>query len=224
MKRFFEPLLESRALVISLFATILVLFVLACFKWLDLYGLINALLTNLIAAFLFFLIVTLPETNRRYAMKNNLRRQYDDFKLSLIVIFLDKAGASHENPDLAEELRDIKKFRDYFNQTDGGMSVWDKALNAIEGNKPALKEIFIELEILRSEISFVLNNASIQDKKVFSLFKYLSQAIFRKERSDPMEYDDFRLLMALLWQFLAGWEWISGYKDEDIVESLIKQI
>lgn len=63
----------------------------------------------------------------------------------------------------------------------------------------------MQLDILRDEVSFVLNNIEINDKNVFLFFKLLSQSVYGYRLRDiNLDYDEKRELMSFLWELFAG--------------------
>ena len=86
-----------------------------------------------------------------------------------------------------------------------------------------LKLLLVELEILRHEVRYIPENVNIEDRKAFSFFKRLSQAVYRLKNSTP-EDGDVRQLSGFLWDILAEFSIINGYRENDIVEDMIKSI
>jgi hypothetical protein len=189
--------------------------------WLDIRNLLNSILINLLAAYVFFiLIVHIPNIRQREIIKNNLCTRYWDFKKAVISRFLSMADGHYQH-GLVEELCDIRKFRTYFQEN--YRARWYAITNALTGNRIQLSEIMLELAILRDEISFVFNRVEIHDEQVLAFFKNFSTVMYRFEQND-CEDDDIKVLMRFMWQLFAGWSWIEGYSDDDILESLIEKI
>src|SRR5262249_36864021 len=123
--------------------------------------------------------------------------------------------------DLVERLCDIREFRDYFKEDNSAK--WYAIANALPKNELLMKDMVVELALLRTEIAFVLSNVEIHDEQVFAFFKRLSSTIYRAEQGG-LEYDDVKSFMSFMWQLFAGWSWIEGYAERDIVEALIEKI
>jgi len=77
------------------------------------------------------------------------------------------------------------------------------------------------MEIFRDEI--VLNTTDIADDEPFEFFKRLSAAIYVQKEVTP-DYDPVKQLSGFLWNLLAGWDWVSGYRERDIVQEMIEAI
>lgn len=188
--------------------------------WFDFYNLLNAITINILAAYILYIfVVYIPENKKHRLIKNNLNKQYNQFRETMISRFLNITNDN--NKALATKLKDIKEFRAYFE--DDNQKRWYAILNGLDGNKYVLKDMLSELAILRNEISFALNNIEIHDEQVFAFFKNLSQTIYKLEQSD-FETDDFKSLMGFMWRLFSGWSWIDGYSEEDIVQSIIDRI
>ena len=90
-------------------------------------------------------------------------------------------------------------------------------------NEYHLKDLLVELEIFTNEVAYVLNNVEINDPDVFSFFKRLSQTVYRFKNS-TLEYDEVKQLSGFLWDLFAGWSFIDGYREDDIVKVMIEKI
>lgn len=121
----------------------------------------------------YWLLVRWPEYRKRKRIKKSFRTQYRMFKLVCIENFLAVADGGFD-ATLPERLLDIEQFRDYFKQDVGdGKTRWDEVANKMS---PYYLEVTISrMEILRQEISFVMHNTDISERKVFELLKGLSK-------------------------------------------------
>jgi hypothetical protein len=188
--------------------------------WIDVRSLANSILINLLAAYLFFLlIVHLPSFRQREVMRNNLRTRYMDFKTAIIGHFLAIADGSYAS-GLVAKLCDIKEFRNYYKEDNSAR--WYSIANSLNRNRFQVDEILVELAILQAEVSFVLNKVEIHDERVLAFFKSLSSTMYRLEHRDSD--DDVKSLMQFMWQLFAGWSWVNGYAEEDVVQTLIEKI
>ncbi|MGK7344406.1 MAG: hypothetical protein ACNS63_01190 [Candidatus Nitrospinota bacterium M3_3B_026] len=162
----------------------------------------NSIISNLSIGFIvstifYFIVVWLPERNQRKLIKRSMEEQYLSFK---------------------------DEFKKYFSKpANASQGRWHAVANGLESNNLLLKDLSIELEIFKDEINFVLNSVKINDKKVFDLFKRLSQHIYRLKNPTPGT-DDLKSLMRFLWELFSGWSWDEGYRKEDIVKIMIQEI
>lgn len=185
----------------------------------------NSIIFNLsigyiISGIFYLLVVRLPNWQRRRLIKENFEKQYFLFKEDAISIFLDASKGGHDS-HLPSRLTDQAAFKDYFKKSVNGIQKWDAVHNGL--NEILLKDLLVELEIFMNEVAFVLNNVPIDDQNVFSFFKQLSQAVYRLKNS-TLEYDDVKRLLGFLWELFAGWSFIDGYREDDIVKIMIKEI
>jgi hypothetical protein len=188
--------------------------------WVDVRSLANSILINLLAAYLFFLlIVHLPTIRERQIIRNNLRTRYRDFKTAVIGHLLSIASGSYP-AELVAKLCDIKEFRNYFKEDNSAR--WYSIANSLNSNESQVVEILVELEILRDEISFVLNKVEIHNEQLLAFFRIFSSTMYREERRHPE--DDVKSLMQFMWQLFAGWSWMEGYAEKDVVQILIDKI
>ncbi len=122
-----------------------------------------------------------------------------------------------------ESLLQQDKFKDYFKQTvpPGDRNRWDQFLNKLDPHY--LRELLTRMEIFRDEIAFVLNNADIPKDEPFDFLKRLSAAIYSM-KDVTLGYDETKPLAGFLWTVFTGWDWITGYRKEDIVEKMLNSI
>ncbi len=179
---------------------------------------------SIIAAYIFYIFnICLPEQKRKNIIKHNFEEQYLYFKKVCIYIFLSALGKS-SNEKLREELCSLGEFKKYFKEEHSkDQDRWHKVWGELNGH--LLKDLLIELSILRDEVAFILNNTEINDKSVLSFFRLLSQRVYVfKARGINMEYEEKKALLRFLWELFTGWNFIDGYREEDIVKLMIQKI
>jgi len=187
---------------------------------------IYAVSISIIAACIFyFLNIYLPEQKRKTIIKQDFEEQYLYFKEECIYIFLSALRKSI-NPKLVRKLCDLDEFKKYFKEKCGNaQDRWDKVGTELDCNKIFLKNILVQLGILRNEVAFILNNTEINDKYVLSFFKLLSQNVYSyRVTGINMEYNERNRLLGFLWELFTGWSFSDGYRKEDIVKLMIQKI
>lgn len=193
---------------------------------------LNALLMNFIyaisistiAAYIFYIFnILLPEKKRKAIIKQNFEEQYLIFKEECIYIFLSALGQS-SNKEIWEKLCVLEEFKNYFKENFiNSQDRWHKVWQELDGR--LLEDLLIQLSILRDEVAFILNNTEINEKSVLSFFRLLSQRVYNfKARGIYMEYEDKKSLLRFLWELFTGWSFADGYRKEDIVKLMIKEI
>ena len=181
---------------------------------------------SIIAACIFYIFnIFLPEQKRKTIIKQDFEEQYLYFKKECIYIFLS-VFAKPINPGLVEKLCDLDEFKEYFKEKCGNAQIrWDKVATELDCNKIFLKDILLQLSILRNEVAFILNNTEINDKYVLSFFKLLSQKVYsHREKGIKLEYDEKKALLGFLWELFTGWSFVEGYREEDIIKLMIQKI
>ena len=131
----------------------------------------------------------------------------------------------------AEALIELDKFRQYFQEPVGPRkSRWREFFNNL--NETSLRELQTSTEIFRAELIFILNNTDIQKDEAFEFIKRLSASIYslnsamaRHDEVAPLsDFLEATPLFGFLWNVFAGWDWIEGYRKEDIVKKMIDEI
>jgi hypothetical protein len=173
-------------------------------------------LSFLAALIFYFFQVYLPERRRKNIIKKNMESQYYYFKEKCINLFLSSLGESLD-PVKVEELHDVKKFKTFFTE-----DKWYKVIDNF--NDQSWKELLIELEILKDEISFVLNNIQIHDKNIFDLFKNISIAVGRLKYLSISDYGFGKELGFFIFEIFGGWSLVSGQRKNDIMKDVINKI
>lgn len=185
---------------------------------------IYAISISTIAAYIFYIFnIFLPEKKRKTIIKQNFEEQYLFFKEECIYIFLSALGQS-SNKEIREKLCDLEEFKNYFKKNFiNSQDRWHKVWQELDGR--LLEDLLIQLSILRDEVAFILNNTEINEKNVLSFFRLLSQRVYNfKARGINMEYEDKKSLLRFLWELFTGWSFADGYRKEDIVKLMIKEI
>jgi hypothetical protein len=81
------------------------------------------------------------------------------------------------------------------------------------------------MEQLRDEITFVLNNTDIPKDEPFDFLKRLSAAMYSmKSVTVDSDSDEIKPVARFLWEIFAGWDWLTGYRKEDIIKKMIDEI
>jgi hypothetical protein len=185
--------------------------------------LINALSVGfVISAMFYFIVVYLPENQKRSRIYRSMERQYQLFKKSCIGTFLILSESQEYQH--REMLLDQEEFKRYFkNNNAKNENRWDAVANGIQGNAYYLNEILYELRLLNDEIKFVRGNIDIHDEDVFQFLNNLSQIIHKMDSTKP-EYDDIKSFCRFLWEIFTGWSFIDGYRKVDLIKDMIERI
>jgi hypothetical protein len=182
------------------------------------YGIFNGVLVSII---FYIFVIWLPDKHKKTLIKRTFTEQYQYFKEDTISILLQACETTYYS-DMSEKLTDQLAFREYFTEpVNESQSRWDAVLNGLD--ERLMKDILVELEILMHEIRYVLDNVNIEDQEVFAFFKRLSQAVY-KMKNFAMEYEDIKRLSQFLWGVLAGYSFADGYRENDIIGDMIRDI
>ena len=79
------------------------------------------------------------------------------------------------------------------------------------------------MEIFRGQIQFILNNVDIPSEKPFEFLKRLSVAVYSMQ-DKTLDYDDTKSFGRFLWEVFAGFDFITGYRERDIIQEMIDAI
>jgi hypothetical protein len=176
---------------------------------------------SVITVMFYWLLVRLPEHQKRQRIKKSFKAHYLIFKLACIENLLAVADGSFDS-SLPKTLLPIEKFRSYFKQDVGsGKTRWDEVANKM--TPYYLDATISRMEYLRQEISFLMHNADISESEAFELLKGLSEAMLL-QKNTTTDYDTMKSFLRFFWKLFAGWDWVEGYRERDIVEEMIESI
>jgi hypothetical protein len=171
----------------------------------------------LISLLFYWLVVRLPDYQRRRRLKNGLARQYHVFRADCIGIMLSVADGTYLYGK-QEALIEPEAFRKYFNEDVGqDQDRWDAFFNKLDEYN--VRNLRTKMEIFRDQISFVLNNTDIPKDEL----QRLSTVIYSM-KDVTASYNDKEVLTRFLWELFAGWSYITGARKDDIVKKMIKAI
>jgi hypothetical protein len=175
----------------------------------------------LAGVFMYYLVVRLPEYEKRRRLRGHLGSTYKSFKEECISVYLSCFMPSYPS-ELPHELLDRNTFKTFFKEHHmSGQTKWDAVANGL--NDDRIKSLIVELELLHQEIQFTLGAIDVRDKKAFNFFKSLSRVLYRS-KNWTADYDHIKSMLGFMWSLHTGWNWASGYAEEDPVEKMINAI
>jgi hypothetical protein len=175
----------------------------------------------LITVLFYYLVVRLPDHQRRQRLKRGLERHYKAFREDCIEIMLLVADGTYM-AGFPETLMEPEKFKLYFKEkVRPDRDRWDEFQNKLDEH--FLRDLLTRMEIFRDELIFVLNNTDIPKDEPFEFLKRLSVILYSMKHV-TLSYDETKPLASFLWDVFAGWDWFKGYRTGDIVQKRIGEI
>lgn len=175
-----------------------------------------------ISAAIFYLFqVYIPSRKRHKIIKNNFEKTYISFKERCISIFISSVNGTYTVKEV-EALLDLTAFRDYFKEEiEPGLKRWDEVANSLDDR--TITQLLIEIELLKEETDFFLNNVILYDQEIFGFLKRLKNTYYEMKSID-MDYEDYKTLLKFFWEVFAGWSFVTGYRDKDIFKEMLKKV
>ena len=90
-------------------------------------------------------------------------------------------------------------------------------------NEYYLRELLVRMEIIRDEITFILNNTDIPKDRPFEFLKRLSATIYLV-KDVKLDYDELKPFARFLWWMFTGWDPITGDAKGDPIAKMIGSI
>ena len=173
----------------------------------------------MVSLFIYFLVVWLPDRDKRKRVQRNLQFQYNYFKERCIEIFLSAMGPSFD-PAVIDSLKDRGVFMRFFKEElSPGQTRWDAVANGL--NAENINSLIIEFEIFISEVRFTLIAIDVQNEDAFAFLKQLANVLYRA-RNCSADYDGVKSLLGLMWHVFAGWSFVEGYIKKDEIADMIE--
>jgi hypothetical protein len=175
----------------------------------------------IVGLFIYFLVVWLPERDKRKRVRRNLQIQYNSFKKGCIRVFLEAISQGYD-PALLDELKDRERFRQFFTGSfSAGQTRWDAVANGLEADAVHIKSLIVEFEILIAEVRFTLIAVDVENQEVFAFLKELEKSLYRARNCSP-KYDGVKSLLRLMASVFMGWNLIDGDTKTDVIADMIE--
>lgn len=172
----------------------------------------------IVSLFVYVLVVRLPARQKKIRLKAHLLRRYDDLKERCITHFLWACNEPAESK-LIDRLKSQEEFKAFFNkQVSSTQDRWHAVLNGLTDDY--VNSLVHELDLFRAELDYTLTVVEVEDEKVFSFLRNLTQVLQRSRYWSDRE-DQLKPLSQFMWSMLAGWSIISGYTSKDHVQEMI---
>ena len=184
-------------------------------------------LTGLI---IYFLVVWLPERDKRARVRRHLQNQYESFKEQCLLLFLSsfmnyahdssRAGSSHDTPQM-DDLKDRGNFVEFFNAPfSGSQTNWHAVMNGLDAEH--LRCLTVEIEIFTDAINFALSTVDVEEN-IFEYLKDLTIVLHRVSNMPP-EYRGVENRSKLIWRIFGDWSLVHGYIKTDEIAEAIEEI
>ncbi len=157
----------------------------------------------------------LQDKKRHDAVVEHLLWQYQNFREVVTKICL-RAIADRYNTDrkLKLNLPEMLKFREYFNRDKN--EKWNVVLDALENDKELIQDLMVEIDMFSGQVTFALNNTSVNDHEVLRFLTRLSEYPHRLNNLDVYSEDKVKYIGNFIYQIMSGWSVTDGYRDHDI--------
>ncbi|MEQ1531249.1 MAG: hypothetical protein ABL925_18175 [Methylococcales bacterium] len=165
---------------------------------------------------MFYLLVRLPEYERKSRIKRHLQFSYQSFKRSVIQIFVGAIQGAYST-ETVDKLMEQRQFRDFFKEPFApGQDKWHGVANA-------LRQLVIEAEVLLNQFQHALSVVDIRDPEVFSFITRISEALYRAKNWSS-DYDGTKEVLRFFWSILSGWSFVDGYTEREYIPEMIDKL
>ena len=184
---------------------------------------LHSVFVALLASAVFYAgTVALPEFQRRRRIRTGLKGKYRSFKKTCIDLFL--IASQSQEYDNRDNLLDPVEFRRYFsNRINDSQTRWDLVATAIDDHNYLFDELVQEFESLIREINYARSSVDIHDEEVQEFFSRAMDVVHRLKATKPGT-DDYKNFCRNLWGIFARWDFATGQREDDILETMIERI
>ena len=176
---------------------------------------------GLVSVLFYWLLVRLPEDAKRRRVRRSLERQFRSFKVECLSVILGTVDGLID-PETVRGLLDQKEFRAYFKtKVSPDQDRWHVFLNRLDPT--GLRNIIFQTELLREEVNFAVSAVDIPNDEAFDFLKRLSR-VLQSVRDADVSYDEIGPLARFLWTVFSGFDFVTGYQQEDAVSKTIGSI
>lgn len=176
----------------------------------------------LVSLMFWFMVVFLPERKQHAAIKENLSKEYEAFKIDLIELLLNARGTPYD-ADLPKRLLDHVRFKEYFyaNEREQLYAV----MNGLEKNKHVLDDIALVLTMLKEEVAYAVSRMPVRNAEVHVFFRRFCIEVQRQTSGSILQSDErVKYTTSFVWALLARWDMVSGQRRDDIVQEMIDRL
>ena len=179
-------------------------------------------LLSIAASYIFFFYsIYYPNRILSRIKKRNFALHLEDFKCEVIGTFLQKLNYANDEA-LAQKLSSVKEFREFFKANHvPDQNRWDFILTELDTDNDFRNNILFQLDILKDECSYMLNNIEIHNFWVFSFLKQINFVI-ASVKTDSVDSTD--RMASFLWELFSGWSYVKGYTDIDMFMKVSKNL
>jgi hypothetical protein len=122
-----------------------------------------------------------------------------------------------------DKLMNVVEFRKTFSGGKEATEGFYAFENQMMERTAEFEELVLNLRILSSHFNYILTNYQIKEQKTFDYLKGLEMFLIRLQFSKA-GYDESKPLCRFIWDVFAGWSFVSGARDYDIIEKAISEL
>jgi hypothetical protein len=172
----------------------------------------------IVSLFIYFLVVRLPESDKRRRVRRGLQGHYASFRRGCVQVFLEAMKQGYD-PALIDGLCDRDEFGRFFREPfSPGQTRWDAVANGLDPE--GVNGLIIEFDIFRAEIRYALVVVDVESQEITGFLSRLAGSLYRA-RSYSCEYDSVKSLLRLMWSVFTGWDPVDGQSDKDVIADAI---
>ncbi|HIF9233328.1 hypothetical protein C5F63_10195 [Photobacterium damselae subsp. damselae] len=187
----------------------------------------NTILFNLASGFLisiwfYFLVVYIPDIQRRKRIKKHFGMQYLEFRKQVIMNILGECDECY-SADLPKMLIHPPEFKSYFAKTvKPGQTRWDVFVN--NANMIVVQRILSEFVAFKEATFYLLSKIDIEDEELHSFLHNFNTITITMLNTSTDDYDSMKIFYSYLYDIFAGYNFTSGSRDYDYFIKMLEKL
>lgn len=169
-------------------------------------------------------VVVIPEIRQKRAVHVFMVNRYKEFRLSLIEIFLQAAGAWEF--ERAEKLLEPEKFREFFSKKvdPNKVDLLQVAESGMDGCPTFFGDIKVHFKHFIDEIDFAMLKIVSSDTWMFEELNFLRRRLYDLFNLSCYKADPSKYLGQFFWNTLGWWNEVYGDRPNDWIAEAIEKL
>jgi len=176
----------------------------------------------LISIWFYFLVVYIPDVQRKKRVKKHFVMQYSEFRKQVITHILGACRESYDSA-LPNTLMEPKEFKRYFNEmVRYDQTRWDVFMD--NSDATVIGYILAEFIAFKEAIVYLLSKVDVEDEELHAFLHRFNTITTTLVNTNADDYDSKKVFSSYLRDMFAGFSWIEGSRDDDRIGKMFEKI
>ncbi|EGQ8277481.1 hypothetical protein GT901_23970 [Vibrio parahaemolyticus] len=187
----------------------------------------NSILFNLtsgllISIWFYFLVVFVPDFQKKQRVKKHFIMQYYEFRKQVIAHILETCQESYDS-ELLMELINPNEFKTYFDEKiEPSKTRWHVFIN--NADSTVIQSILSEFIAFKEATLYLLSKMDIENENVHSFLHNFNTITTVLVNTSVDDYDSMKVFSSYLRDVFAGFNFSTGVRKYDYFEKMFEKI